>query len=792
MAHKHMDTSLIDHRTRDRLLEEIEELRRQLDEAEQTLQAIRTGDVDALVINGPQGEQIFSLDGAEHQYRAIVETMNEAALTVNTAGTILFCNRPFCELTKTPMETVVGQEFIFFVASYQRADVKEQLARAEARPVLRLTLLASDGTQVSTQLCASPLESPQGYSICLVVSDLSELEASVRSVRVLREQQEALERAQGELARRNAELGRTAQALQCTSERLNLVAQTAELLLCSDSPQKVVNELCRKVMAFLDCQLFINYLVEPTAGRLRLNACAGIPEEEQRRIEWLDMGSAICGCAAVEGMRIVAERISETKDPRVDLVRRYGIEAYGCYPLFAQDKMLGTLSFGTRTRASFSEEDLALMKVVADQVAIAMQRKLGEEALRRSEERLRISAEQLEQLVAERTEELTLSQARLRALASELNLAEQRERKRLATELHDHLQQMLVFGKLTIGQAKCHVVAVPAAADAMKKVDTVLSDALAYSRTLVAELSPPVLRDHGLAAALKWLAEYMEQKHEQSVTVVVQEDDGFKFPEDQQVLLFQSVRELLINASKHAGTCKATVRMTQREDQIQIEVRDEGKGFDLAAAAAAGTPSGGISSKFGLYSIQERMRALGGSFDIQSVPGQGTIATLVLPLVRRVELTAPSPELSQREYVALSIQHSELQKKAVTRVLLADDHAMVRQGLRSVLDAYEDIQVVGEACDGGEALRLVEELQPLVVVMDINMPKMNGIEATTRIRAHWPDITVVGISVNAGDENSDVMKRAGAATVLPKDTAVEQLHAAIVQMADARDRRSPT
>jgi DNA-binding NarL/FixJ family response regulator len=83
---------------------------------------------------------------------------------------------------------------------------------------------------------------------------------------------------------------------------------------------------------------------------------------------------------------------------------------------------------------------------------------------------------------------------------------------------------------------------------------------------------------------------------------------------------------------------------------------------------------------------------------------------------------------------------------------------------------------------------MIEELRPQVVVMDINMPKMNGIEATTRIKAHWPEITVVGISVNVGDENSDVMKRAGAVTVLPKDTAVEQLHAAIVQTADAWDR----
>ncbi|MGZ8382004.1 MAG: response regulator [Nitrospira sp.] len=70
-------------------------------------------------------------------------------------------------------------------------------------------------------------------------------------------------------------------------------------------------------------------------------------------------------------------------------------------------------------------------------------------------------------------------------------------------------------------------------------------------------------------------------------------------------------------------------------------------------------------------------------------------------------------------------------------------------------------------------------------MMDINMPRMNGIEATTQIKARWPETTVIGISVNTGDGNSAAMKRAGAAIVLPKDTAVDQLHNAIIQKVGA-------
>jgi signal transduction histidine kinase len=100
------------------------------------------------------------------------------------------------------------------------------------------------------------------------------------------------------------------------------------------------------------------------------------------------------------------------------------------------------------------------------------------------------------------------------------------------------------------------------------------------------------------------------------------------------VLLFQSVRELLINSSKYAGTGEATVSLEQCGGQLRIQVRDEGVGFDPTAAAApiAGASAGGVSSKFGLFSIRERMMALGGSFDMQAAPGKGATATLTLPL----------------------------------------------------------------------------------------------------------------------------------------------------------------
>jgi GAF domain-containing protein len=173
--------------------------------------------------------------------------------------------------------------------------------------------------------------------------------------------------------------------------RQELLAEVVGRLLASEDPQAIVNELARRVMEKLDCHAFLNFLVDEREGRLRLNACAGIDDEAVRAIEWLDYGVAVCGCAARDGCRIVAENIRETADPRTDLVKSYGIQAYACHPLAAGERVIGTLAFGSRTKTRFSEDDLALMQAVTHHIAIAMDRVRAQKLLRESELRLQQS-----------------------------------------------------------------------------------------------------------------------------------------------------------------------------------------------------------------------------------------------------------------------------------------------------------------------------------------------------------------------------------------------------------------
>ena len=130
-------------------------------------------------------------------------------------------------------------------------------------------------------------------------------------------------------------------------------------------------------------------------NKLHLNAFSGVPASAAEKIEWLDFGTAVSGCVAQTGERIVDETIQETTDPGTELIRSFGINVYACHPLLSHDKVIGTLSFGSKRRTRFSEDDLSLMKIVADQVAIAMGRIQNEKALRESEDRFRTIAESL-------------------------------------------------------------------------------------------------------------------------------------------------------------------------------------------------------------------------------------------------------------------------------------------------------------------------------------------------------------------------------------------------------------
>jgi PAS domain S-box-containing protein len=182
---------------------------------------------------------------------------------------------------------------------------------------------------------------------------------------------------------------RAEKALQWNARRNELLSDAAARLLRGGASNELVQFLCRSVMGFLDCQVFFNFLVDRESDRLRLNAYAGIPEDQAEKIRWLDFSASVCGCTARDHRRMIFEDIFNSSEPEIELVKSYGIQTCCCHPLMIEDRLVGTLSFGTRSRPRFESEEIELMEAVSHLAAIALNRIETEEALRRREEKYR-------------------------------------------------------------------------------------------------------------------------------------------------------------------------------------------------------------------------------------------------------------------------------------------------------------------------------------------------------------------------------------------------------------------
>ncbi len=425
-------------------------------------------------------------------------------------------------------------------------------------------------------------------------------------------------------------------------------------------------------------------------------------------------------------------------------------------------------------------------------IRYATQRKQVEQALRDSQQELQAANQSLEQRVAERTAEAEERAAQLQRLAVELTQAEQRERQQLAQILHDHLQQLLVGAKFNIGILR-NQLNEAGQREALKQVDDLLSESLRTSRSLTAELSPPVLHEGSLAQVLEWLARWMQDKH--GLRVEVEADEQVDPPtQEVRILLFQAVRELLLNIIKHAKVDRARIVMHQLgADQIRILVADEGAGFDPSQSRTDPHESQS-GSGFGLFSIRERLELLGGWMRIDSQAGQGTRIALTAPCYLPDATTHMAAGASAEQAAAGRAARQAVDTKphdeGVIHVLLADDHAVVRDGLTRLLQLQPGMVVVGQAADGQEAVKLALQLQPEVIVMDVSMPHLGGVEATRCITEELPNVQVIGLSMHVQEDVAAQMKAAGAAAYLTKTTPPETLVAKIRELAPRPAGRS--
>jgi PAS domain S-box-containing protein len=371
--------------------------------------------------------------------------------------------------------------------------------------------------------------------------------------------------------------------------------------------------------------------------------------------------------------------------------------------------------------------------------------------------------------------EMLVRAGQLRALAGKLTMAEQAERRRVAKVLHDGIQQYMAAAKLHLSGLERQIQD-PQLKESVKKIEETIGTCIQMARSLSADLSPPALYRGGLVSGLRWLAGRMQERHQFHMDFTSQ-ISRVSLSEDIVLLVFESIRELLFNAVKYAGTSEAKVRLKiEGEDHLCLSVQDNGKGFDPSGITASDNMEQGL----GLFSIQERIQLIGGTFKIISSPGNGSRFDIVLPYEQETKRAISTDDVSANKS-AVPDNHAVGKRSSGKdiRVLLAEDHAIFRKGVFQALKETAGIQLVGQAHDGIEVVELAGKLKPDVILMDINMPGMNGIEATRRIYKAHPEIKILALSMYEKGEYARDIISAGAVNFISKGCTASEMVTAI-------------
>ena len=391
---------------------------------------------------------------------------------------------------------------------------------------------------------------------------------------------------------------------------------------------------------------------------------------------------------------------------------------------------------------------------------------------REAEDALRMMNDSLERRVRERTAEMEDYQARLRSLALQLSKTQEEERQSIAADIHDNLAQLLALCQMRLSGLR-KAADDPELIKPLADIQNYVDQSIKYTRSLMLDLSPPVLQKRQLLPAIEWLAQEMVA-HGLRISV---RDDGELKPLSDEIftVVFQGVRELLFNVINHASTDKAIVQLKRAGKKIIIEVRDYGCGFDATTYDSRG---------FGLFALQERLRQIGGSVEFSAPRGKGTLV--------KVTVTSHAPRLREDGHWPGGDRtiRSRRAAKVPIRVLIVDDHKMMRDGLRKIVEEQTDIKIVGEAIDGDMAVRKAAELKPDVILMDVNMPKADGIEATRRITRKKRAPAVIGLSIHEDEETEQALRKAGACAYISKRETADKLYSTIRRWANSQKKLS--
>ncbi len=714
---------------------ELADLRRRLEEAEDTLRAIRNGEVDALVVDDPHGEVIYTLSTADYPYRLMIDEMNQGAVSVSPDSIIVYSNRNFAAIVGFHGSSVSGSSFGEYVVPDMRDQFLQDLKQARTEAVRRDYLLKhQSGREVPVLISFAKLQ-PQTNSISIVVTDLThqkELEEELRKAKTnLEEQVEERTRALRDSERRLYRI------LEHSAEDLKAMRRLNEIgTRCArdghDRPA-CLTEILKVAIEITGADKGNIQLVDQASGALNMGTESGFSESF---LEFFADGekSSACGIALQTQQRVIVEDVRHSAlfvgNPSLKALNDADVRAVQSTPLVSSaGNVLGVISTHFSTSRRPTEQELRLMDLLARQAADYLDRKR----------------------VEEEREQLLMREHELRQTAEEANRLKDEFLAIMSHELRNPLNVILGYAELLLRSDE-----IRGSASLQRMAGAVKRNAVAQSKLIRDLLDLSRLRSGKLELNRETVSPVISIENAietvradaagKDIKIEVDAPDEVLFVEADPVRLEQVIWNLLNNSVKFtAPGGRIGVKLEPGPKEIVLTVEDDGQGidpsflphiFEIFRQADSGTNRSQSGMGIGLAVVQQLVELHGGSVSASS-PGIDMGSSFTIRLPRSDEKRRPETPLLDLGVDSLDGMN----------VLVVDDSEDTTEMVRHLLQ-IGGANVIA-VTSGFEALRVARENHFDAVLSDISMPGMDGFEFLSKLRAlpgyeHLPVVALTG------------------------------------------------
>jgi PAS domain S-box-containing protein len=372
--------------------------------------------------------------------------------------------------------------------------------------------------------------------------------------------------------------------------------------------------------------------------------------------------------------------------------------------------------------------------------------------------------------IVDANEALRVTETSLRQLSARLLQLQDEERRRIARDLHDVTGQKVAVLSMSLDRlARLTAQSKSETQESIKESRDTVGQIGEEIRTLSYILHPPLLDECGLASAVHWYAEGFQKRSGIKLEVAIDADVP-RLSIDAETTLFRVVQESLTNVHRYSGSSAAKIKISQDSGEVQLEIIDYGHGIKTGAARAK--LDGPAPLGVGIPGMRERLHQLGGSLSVD-FGTNGTRVAATLPVKKAGEEFEDGESRSSLSFALRSAQDAR------QRILIADDHELMRRGLRGLIESHDEWAVCGEAVEGREVVRKSAELEPDLVIMDVNLPGLSGIEAAMQIRQEREAAKILFFTVHDSDEVIREIIGAGAHGYVAKSRASQDLVEAV-------------